>query len=482
MVLAADDLSVLPPHDLEAEDALIGGTLLLSGDPGWLVTVERALAIATPDDFYSGANQTLWRLIASLHSRNAPPDAVLIQSEATRRGILRDIGGPDRIATLSATASSPAHIEHFAEIVRGHANRRRIIYACTQAAHEARVGADPSDAVARLTALSASSLSRALPWVTGEEVVTAPDEVEPWAVEGFARPGVITLFGADAGAGKSTFLAAIAAAALAGHSVIDLHCPPAPAVLWVSEESRTTLRELLGPSGLSTPNLHILPREATAGLPWPAIIAAAHDHARRTKASLIFLDTFAGLAGLDGEQENQAGPVGAALRPVRTLAASGPAVILTHHLSKDAEKKRRGVARFRGSTALVGEVDACITMDREGGDDSPLRRLTAVKARGQGWVRGVTYEFVPEGPSGMCIYRLERRGSRGSVVAATKGQDILATIQANPWQSTAEYARACGGKKADLLAALHELVARGVLTTREGPRGATLYGPRDASS
>ncbi len=480
MVLAADDLSALPPHDLEAEEALLGGSLLLSGDPAWSPTIERALSIASPDDFYSGANQTLWRLIASLHARNTPPDAVLIQAEASRRGLLRDIGGTDRIAVLSANTSSPAHIEHFAEIVRGHANRRRIIYACTQAAHEARVGADPSDAVARLTALTTTSLSRSLPWVTGEEVVTAPDEVEPWTVEGFARPGVITLFGADAGAGKSTFLAAVAAAALAGHPVIDLHCPQAPAVLWVSEESRTTLRELLGPSGLSTPSLHVLPREATAGLPWPAIVAAAHDHARRTKASLIFLDTFAGLAGLDGEQENQAGPVGAALRPVRTLAASGPAVVLTHHLSKDAEKKRRGVSRFRGSTALVGEVDACITMDREGGDESPLRRLTAVKARGQGWVRGVTYEFVPEGPPGMAVYRLERRGSRGAVVVATRGEDILTEIVKHPGSSQRTIRAAMGGRPMDVIAALSELVRQGRVRTEEGPKRSVLYFPADS--
>ena len=116
----------LPPHDLDAEKAVIGGVLL---DNSALDTVE---AIVTPPDFYHPSHAVIFESIQALKSRGEPVDVVTLSAELRARERLNTVGGAQYLGELTDTIPTIAHIEQHARIVADLAQVRRMI----AAAHE----------------------------------------------------------------------------------------------------------------------------------------------------------------------------------------------------------------------------------------------------------------------------------------------------------------------------------------------------------
>jgi replicative DNA helicase len=116
----------VPPHDLEAEMAVLG-SILLDGE------VMGAVApVVKSGDFYRGGHRRLFEVMLGLYDRGEPLDAVLVFRECERQQILEDVGGRDAIASLAACVATPAHAEHYARIVREKAIARALIAASVE--------------------------------------------------------------------------------------------------------------------------------------------------------------------------------------------------------------------------------------------------------------------------------------------------------------------------------------------------------------
>jgi replicative DNA helicase len=116
----------VPPHDLEAEMAVLG-SVLLDGE------VMGAVApLLKHEDFYRSAHRRLYEVMLSLYDRGEPLDAILVYRECERLGVLEETGGRDYIAELAACVTSPAHGEHYAGIVREKAIARSLIGATNE--------------------------------------------------------------------------------------------------------------------------------------------------------------------------------------------------------------------------------------------------------------------------------------------------------------------------------------------------------------
>ncbi|MBA2520094.1 MAG: hypothetical protein H0V24_10535, partial [Chloroflexia bacterium] len=76
----------LPPHNLEAEQSLLG-SLLLDRD-----AIIKVAAFVKPDDFYLPANGTVYRAILDLYNRREPTDFVTLSDELGRREQLDQVG------------------------------------------------------------------------------------------------------------------------------------------------------------------------------------------------------------------------------------------------------------------------------------------------------------------------------------------------------------------------------------------------------
>jgi replicative DNA helicase len=111
----------IPPHDLEAEESLLGA-MLLSYDAASV-----ALEICNGGDFYKPAHGHIFGAIAALMERGEPIDTVTVVDELKRSGLFEAVGDPSVFISLQANTPSIANARHYAAIVEEHSLLRRLI-------------------------------------------------------------------------------------------------------------------------------------------------------------------------------------------------------------------------------------------------------------------------------------------------------------------------------------------------------------------
>ena len=130
----------VPPHNIEAEESLLGA-MLLSRD-AMLAAVEAH--IESPD-FYKPAHGQIYDAMYLLHGRGEPVDPVTVAEELRHRGLLDALGGRSTLLRIQAATPASANAEHYAGIVSELSLLRRLI----GVAHDiAEMGYAPEDDVA----------------------------------------------------------------------------------------------------------------------------------------------------------------------------------------------------------------------------------------------------------------------------------------------------------------------------------------------
>jgi replicative DNA helicase len=130
----------LPPHDLRAEESLLGA-MLLSKDA--IVTAAERL---DPGDFYNKTHGHIFDAITSLHEAGEPADPVTVADELRRAGLLAAVGGPATLVTLQAGTPATSTAGRYAQIIKDHHLMRRLIAAGVEIA---KMGYDMPTDVAR---------------------------------------------------------------------------------------------------------------------------------------------------------------------------------------------------------------------------------------------------------------------------------------------------------------------------------------------
>jgi hypothetical protein len=93
-------------------------------------------------------------------------------------------------------------------------------------------------------------------------------------------------------------------------------------------------------------------------------------------AGLMIIDTLGQFAGFEGDEENNAGDMLAAVQPLQVAAAEGIAVAFARH-----ERKASGRVgdAGRGSSALTGAVDVVLSLRQpEGNQPATVREIQAL--------------------------------------------------------------------------------------------------------
>jgi len=112
----------VPPHNLEAEQALLGA-MLISPD-----AVAEAVESLEIEDFYSRGHQHLFESMCNLYEHSQPVDVITVTAALqNREGVLESLGGTDYIVNLAAAVPTVLNLEHYASIVRDKALLRRMI-------------------------------------------------------------------------------------------------------------------------------------------------------------------------------------------------------------------------------------------------------------------------------------------------------------------------------------------------------------------
>jgi replicative DNA helicase len=116
-----DEFERTPPHDLAAEQCVLGG-MLLSKD-----AISDVLDVIKSHDYYRPAHQLVHEIILDLFGRGEPADAVTVAAELTKRGDIARVGGAPYLHTLIASVPTAANAGYYARIVRERAILRRLV-------------------------------------------------------------------------------------------------------------------------------------------------------------------------------------------------------------------------------------------------------------------------------------------------------------------------------------------------------------------
>lgn len=123
---ATEAIERLPPHNIEAEQAVLG-SLLIDRD-----AIIRVASFLRPDDFFRGSHAVIYQAILDLYNRRVPADFVTVVDELERNGRLDDAGGVAYLTELLSVVPSAVHVEYYARIVERTATLRRLIQAGTE--------------------------------------------------------------------------------------------------------------------------------------------------------------------------------------------------------------------------------------------------------------------------------------------------------------------------------------------------------------
>ncbi|MGE5136680.1 MAG: replicative DNA helicase [Gemmatimonadota bacterium] len=110
-----------PPHDLAAEQCVLGG-MLMSKD-----AISDVMEVIQPGDYYRPAHQLVHEAILDLYGRGEPADAVTVADVLGKRGELGRVGGATYLHTLIASVPTAANAGYYARIVRERAILRRLV-------------------------------------------------------------------------------------------------------------------------------------------------------------------------------------------------------------------------------------------------------------------------------------------------------------------------------------------------------------------
>jgi replicative DNA helicase len=112
----------VPPHNLEAEESLLGA-MLLSGD-----AIAAAVNIhVSADDFYKPVHGHIYDAICTLYAQGEPVDPVTVAEELRRADLHDLVGGLPALLSLEARTPATSNAARYARIVEDHALLRRLI-------------------------------------------------------------------------------------------------------------------------------------------------------------------------------------------------------------------------------------------------------------------------------------------------------------------------------------------------------------------
>ena len=116
----------VPPHSIEAEQAVLGGLML--APESW----DRVADRLNEDDFYRKDHRLIFRAIGDLSGKSMPYDAVTLGDWFQAQNLTEQVGGTTYVIELANSTPSAANITAYADIVREKSVLRQLIDAGTE--------------------------------------------------------------------------------------------------------------------------------------------------------------------------------------------------------------------------------------------------------------------------------------------------------------------------------------------------------------
>ena len=132
------ELGKVPPHDVEAEQAVLG-SMLTDKD-----AVISAIEILKVDDFYRTDNKSIYEAIMNLYNRAEPIDIITVKAELESLGKFEQVGGLEYLASLPDKVPTTANAIKYIKIVEEKSTLRNLIKTANEIIE---LGYDPTEDV-----------------------------------------------------------------------------------------------------------------------------------------------------------------------------------------------------------------------------------------------------------------------------------------------------------------------------------------------
>lgn len=115
------ELGKVPPHDEDAEQAVLG-SMLTDND-----AVMAAVEVLKEDAFYRGDNKIIYQAILNLYSKSEPIDIITLKDELESMGKFEQVGGFEYLASLPDKVPTTANVQKYIKIVEEKSVLRNLI-------------------------------------------------------------------------------------------------------------------------------------------------------------------------------------------------------------------------------------------------------------------------------------------------------------------------------------------------------------------
>lgn len=122
---AMDQMQRIPPHNIEAEQSLLGAILV---DPESMIKVADAIR---PQDFYKDSHRLVFEGMIELFERHEPIDLLTLGNRLEEKQQLKQVGGRTALVELTNKVTTASHIKQYAQIIQKKATLRRLISAAS---------------------------------------------------------------------------------------------------------------------------------------------------------------------------------------------------------------------------------------------------------------------------------------------------------------------------------------------------------------
>ena len=132
------ELGKVPPHDIEAEQAVLG-SMLTDKD-----AVISAIEVLKEEDFYRTDNKSIYEAIINLYNRAEPIDIITVKAELESLGKFEQVGGLEYLASLPDKVPTTANAMKYIKIVEEKSTLRNLIKTANEIIE---LGYDPTEDV-----------------------------------------------------------------------------------------------------------------------------------------------------------------------------------------------------------------------------------------------------------------------------------------------------------------------------------------------
>lgn len=115
------DFNKVPPHDIEAEQAVLGCMIT---DKDAVIAAVEALS---EEDFYREDNKLIYKAIMNLYNRAEPIDIITLKSELSSIGKFDAVGGLEYLAELPEKVPTTSNVDKYIKIVEEKSTLRTLI-------------------------------------------------------------------------------------------------------------------------------------------------------------------------------------------------------------------------------------------------------------------------------------------------------------------------------------------------------------------